>query len=186
MNQPSMHQTPIGLVLLALLASCGGGPQKASEFPSAGPGLQPQAESTPAPLGQNPEYLAEEPVPSPWTQAFLQPATLLADRIRIEGPHGLLDHLVVRSDDEFFLRTAKTQPEGLLQVTRPRPSADVERVGGQLDRWQLSAFEEITVLINPALQSVRVIAEGDAFWRTPDGTEKRGARLAFDEPVQLP
>jgi len=186
MNHSPMHQNPIGLVLLALLASCGGGPQKASEFPSAGSGPQPQTEPAPAPLGQDPGYLAAKPVPSPWTQAFLQPATLLADRIRIEGPHALLDHLVVRSDDQFFLRTAKTKPEGLLQVTRPRPSADVERVGGQLDRWQLSAFEEITVLINPALQSVRVIAEGDAFWRTPDGTEKRGARLAFDEPVQLP
>lgn len=186
MNQPPMHQPPIGLVFLALLASCGGGPQKASEFPSAGSGLQSQTEPAPTPLGGDPEFLAAEPVPAPWTQAFVQPATLLADRIRIEGPHGLFDHLVVRSDDEFFLRTAETKPEGLLQVTRPRPSADVERVGGQLDRWQLSAFEGITVLINPALQSVRVIAEGDAFWRTPDGTEKRGARLVFDEPVQLP
>jgi hypothetical protein len=116
----------------------------------------------------------------------MQPATLLADRIRIEGPEGLLEHLVVRSDDEYFLRTARTSSEGLLQVTRARSSAGGELVGGQLDRWQLSAFEEISVLIHPGLQTVRVVAEGEAFWRTPDGSEQRGSRLSFDKPVKQP
>ncbi|HIG87897.1 MAG TPA: hypothetical protein EYQ25_12750 [Planctomycetes bacterium] len=185
MDHP-MKQGRIGLVLLTLMAACGGGPKKSSELHPSGPGPDPLVINSPLPTGQDPNYLADDPQPAAWTQEFLRPATLLADRIRIEGPHGLLDHLVVRSDDQYFLRTAKATTAGLLQVTRPRSSAGGELVGAQLDRWQLGAFEEISVLVNPALTSVRVVAEGDAFWRTPDGTEKRGARLAFDKPVQQP
>jgi hypothetical protein len=181
-----MKQGRIGLVLLTLMAACGGGPKKSSELHPSAPGPDPLVIDSPLPTGQDPNYLADEPQPAAWTQEFLRPATLLADRIRIEGPQGLLDHLVVRSDDQYFLRTAKATAAGLLQVTRARSSAGGELVGAQLDRWQLRAFEEISVLVNPALTSVRVVAEGDAFWRTPDGKEKRGARLAFDKPVQQP
>ncbi len=181
-----MKRAHIGLLLMALMAACGGGPKKSPELHPRGPGPDPQVISSPLPTGQDPNYLADKTQPVAWTQDFLQPATILADRIRIEGPHGLLDHLVVRSDDQYFLRTAKATAAGLLQVTRPRSSAGGELVGAQLDRWQLSAFEEISVLVNPGLSSVRVVAEGDAFWRTPDGTEKRGARLAFDKPVRQP
>lgn len=181
-----MNKHRLSLVLIGLLVGCQGGPVKSSGPAHETGAANPPATQVPSPLGGDSQYLAPEKEPLAWTSAFLQPATLLADRIRIEGPNGLLEHLVVRSDDKYFLRTAKATTAGLLQVTRARSSAGGELVGGQLDRWQLSAFEEISVLIHPGLKEVRVVAEGDAFWRTPNGSEQRGAQLSFTKPVKTP
>ena len=31
-----------------------------------------------------------------------------------------------------------------------------------------------------------VVAEGEAFWRDPNGEQRRGSRLAFEAPVEDP
>lgn len=163
-----------------LLTACAAAPASITPEPSrpGNPGSQDAgvvAESQP---------LQEEPepyVPAPWTEAFLSPAVLMADSIRIEGPPGLFEHAVTRADDALFLRKVETISEGRLQTVRPRPdSPQLEVVRAQLDTWQLAAFREVVFLerLDPALP-VRVVATGDAVWRDTDGKERRDIRLVF-------
>ena len=74
-------------------------------------------------------------------------------------------------------KSAKTTAEGFLQTVTAREPGDLVR--GQLDAWQLAAFQSITILERPGAESVRVTASGDAVWRDPLGAEERGARLSY-------
>lgn len=169
------------LGLLSVLSSCGAPPeQPEGTSGSMAPGATTDDSPEPArPL----EFEA-----APWTDYFGGAAILVADRIRIEGPPGLLEHLVLRADDDLFERTVKTTPEGLLQTLRPRQLAEGGRelARGQLDAWQLAATGEIVALERPGDVPVSVVAEGEAFWRDPDGEQRRGSRLAFEASVQAP
>ncbi len=122
--------------------------------------------------------------PKIWTDAFASQAMLLADRIRIEGPAGLLDHVVVRSDDALFLRTTEARSDGFLQRTVPRQSNQASTdqtylVRGQLDAWQFTAIEEVVVFERPGDVPVTLIAEGHVVWRDRDGAQRREDRIVF-------
>jgi hypothetical protein len=115
----------------------------------------------------------------PWTGAFQHEAVLVADEIMIEGPFDLIDHVVLRQDEETSAYTTKTIPAGLLQELTARPEVGVE-VRAQLDAWSLAAFKRITVLQRPGEVPVTVRAAGRAFWSAADGSgERRAETLAF-------
>lgn len=126
------------------------------------------------------QAVASAPAPPvPWTSAFQREAVLVADEIVIEGPPGLIEHVVLRADVETNVYTTKTIPQGLLQELVARPEAGVE-VRGQIDAWSLAAFRRITVLERPGDVPVSVRASGSAYWAAGDGSgEKRDDQLSF-------
>jgi hypothetical protein len=145
------------LVVLACLAAC-----KAREKPRSGLVLERAAAPARA-----------------WTAAFQHGAVLVADEIVIEGPSDLIDHVVLRQDEETAAYTTKTIPAGLWQELSARPEMGVE-VRAQLDAWSLAAFKRITVLQRPGEVPVTVRASGRAFWSADDGSgERRAETLAF-------
>lgn len=166
------------LALVLLLAACAS--QKSQTSTDPAPSQEAASETRVSDAvggeGRTQELEVRPPrEPLPWTGEFRERAVLLAQSIRIEGPEGLLDHCVVRSDDALFVRSARTTEEGFLQVTQPKASSGGETVRGQLDQWQLAATGQIVVLENPAFERVVVRAQGEVYWRTPGGAEFRGA-----------
>ena len=132
--------------------------------------------------GQSPESgAAAQPAaqpwaPAPWTGSFQGTAVMLANTFRIEGPEGLLEHVVASSDDAFYDRAVETTPDGLMQVIR-RLSPDVPEIRVQVDGWTLAAFDRVTILERIDNSPVRLIASGDALWRDSDGRIARGQRI---------
>lgn len=184
------------LFLPLVLAACASAPQDARESvqPGPDPGAARREPADPAASGAATDSQADqsaiegarEVVPAPWPEDFKASVMLLADRIRVEGPPGLLDHCVTRSDDGVFLRTVKATSEGLLQVVQPGPGAAGEIVRGQLDGWALAATRELVLLERPASDEVRVIAEGQVVWATPDGERAEWPRKVFTAAVPRP
>lgn len=119
--------------------------------------------------------------PVGWTHAFEREVVLVADRITIEGPADLLDHVAIRQEPEVFQMTTETVPEGLRQVVRRRQNvAGGGEIRAQLDAWSLAAVNQLTVLQRPGEVPVRIVAEGSAVWIPADGgDELRRPRLEF-------
>lgn len=134
--------------------------------------------------------LREPEPPKPWTSQFRAPSLLVADRVFIEGPQGLLDHFASRSEDGFHSYEAETLPEGFKQSFKVlRPGSGVE-LRAYLDNFEVVVFRELVVIERPGEMDVRLEASGDAYWRdTSSGDERRGPRLEFvgviGEPSQL-
>ena len=57
---------------------------------------------------------------------------------------------------------------------------------GQLDGWALAATRELVLLERPASDEVRVIAEGQVVWATPDGERAEWPRKVFTAAVPRP
>ena len=156
----------------------------------AGPGGDSKASTVPpAPTPAEPAPKLRVPptriLPTPWTDAFLGRAMLLADRITIEGPAGLVEHCVMTLDDALFERTERPTADGLEWVLKPRAGVgSQELLRAQIDAWRLAAFKEIRMDLRAGMREVIVTAEGNALWQDTDGTEKRGARLLFRGRVQ--
>ncbi len=188
--RPTTSRSPLRalaclLPLLCAAASSCGTPGSSESVDPAPP--EKGAERAPHP--ESPTETGTDWQPAPWTEDFMGKAVLLAERIRIEGPPGLREHTALRADDELYVRTVQTTPQGFLQVVRPRDpqasrAAATCLVRGQLDAWQLSAFAEITLLERPGPCPIVVVAEGEAFWQDVDGLEQRGERLEFRGEVE--
>lgn len=179
--EPSRTPTPRAMIRLryaapllatTLLAACTSTPQ---DDPSASMPIAAEAEAEMEPF--------VPPAPQPWTEAFEGGALLLANTVTIEGPPGLLEHFVLRGDDALFERETKATSEGFVQVLRPL-AGTMEPAQGFLDRWNVNALVELRATENPALCDVRVVAEGDAVWRTTGGESKKGARLVFTGVIE--
>lgn len=112
-------------------------------------------------------------VGAPWTRDFLEPAILVAEEIRIEGPTGLREHLVVRQDNLNTTYFAKTTNQGLLQETQARPERGYVEIHGQLDALVMVAFKRIVWLEKPGDGPVLIRALGDASWERTDGSDSR-------------
>lgn len=173
----------IPLVASLIIVSCAGpgGESKASSVPPAPtPGTQEGVDSPPEVPAPPTRVL-----PTPWTDAFLGRALVLADRITVEGPAGLVEHCVMTLDDALFERTERPTADGLEWVLRPRGSGGgQELLRAQIDAWNLVAYKEIRMDLRAGLKEVIVTAEGDALWKDTDGTEQRGARLLFRGQVK--
>ena len=132
------------------------------------------------------QALAQEAQKEPWTEAFTHGALLVADRVVIEGPRGLMDHVALRQDATNLDYSADTLPEGFRQVLKRKdPSAFVEIVAG-LDNWKIVALDSVMGLERPGDVEVRIVAAGRVSWHNTDArgsrsgeTEQRGDRLVF-------
>ncbi len=101
----------------------------------------------------------------PWTMRFREAGTLGANRVRIEGPSDLLQHVAIAQEPELFDYTTRTVPDGLLQTMRRRADASNARaIRAQLDEWQILSAFELEVLQRPGDGPVRVIADGEVIW----------------------
>ncbi|MFT5731678.1 MAG: hypothetical protein ACJAZN_002544 [Planctomycetota bacterium] len=114
--------------------------------------------------------------PAPWTGSFTSTAVMLAHTFRIEGPEGLLEHVVASSDDEFYERSVEMTPDGLMQIIR-RLGPEVPEIRVQLDGWTLAAFDRVTIVERVGDSPVRVIASGEALWRDANGRIAQGQRI---------
>lgn len=176
------------LLIGALLASSCGAPSDgvgSGAIPGGGSqvSLAPGAEALDATaMASRPAGPPEPPQPKPWTDIFLSKSMVLADLVQIEGPPGLLDHLLLRSDDALFERVVETTTRGLTITITPRHAGDLVRC--QLDRWHISALLRIEVLERPGGTGVKLRASGQALWKDMDGAEKRMNELIWEAEVQ--
>ncbi|MFT6041299.1 MAG: hypothetical protein ACJAZ8_002097 [Planctomycetota bacterium] len=130
--------------------------------------------------------MSEQAASEVWTDAFTHASLLVADRVVIEGPKGLMDHIALRQDAANLNYSADTLPEGFRQVLKRKdPTAFVEIVAG-LDNWKIVALDSVMVLERPGDVEVRVVASGRVSWHNTDDrgslsgeTEQRGERLVF-------
>jgi hypothetical protein len=161
-----MKLTHLSLVL-ALLLGCGS-PRADADAAGSGP--------MPAPVDL--ESLM-------WTNAFLQPANLIADEVVIEGPPALRNHVRVRQDSQGTVYSAQTTSKGFLQELAAKPEAGYVELHAQLDSWQIVAFRRITWLERPGLGPVLVRASGGASWHAvAGGAERREEVLEFRGDLQ--
>ena len=116
--------------------------------------------------------------PAPWTGAFADTAVMVARTFHIEGPTGLLEHVVASSDDGLYERSVELTPDGLMQVIE-RMSDEVPEIRVQLDKWSLAAYDRVVILERATPGPVHVIAEGEAIWRDVDGRLLQAQRLQF-------
>lgn len=126
---------------------------------------------------------AVPPAIPPWTQEFEQRALLIADKVRIEGPVGLLDHLATRPNPEFHDRSERTTPDGFLQEIESRVTGKGSEILAWLDKLEIVALHELSVLEGPFLKDVVVEASGQVLWRPIDG-EGEGAERR-ESPLRL-
>ena len=175
----------LALLLGALLATACGAPSDGGGSSSERSGTQaamaPGGDAVDATTGRPPGP-PEPPKPKPWTDIFMAKSMVLADQVRIEGPQGLLDHLLLRSDDALYERVVETTTEGLSIIITPRQAGDLVRC--QLDRWHISAIRRLEVLERPGGTGVRLVARGQALWQDMNGSEKRMNELVFEGEVQ--
>ncbi len=137
MSFPRLARTH-ALVALLLVAAC------------AGPAPAPEP---------GPEAPAVIP---PFTTAFREPGVLVAERVRIEGPVGLLEHFAAVQDPERFEYVAEATDEGFRQRWTLLPGVFGE-IRGQLDGWQIAALSRLEVLERHREGPVVLEASGDVF-----------------------
>jgi len=124
------------------------------------------------------------PKPKPWTDEFHRRAALLANRVQIEGPSGLLEHVAAIVDSRVHSNKVRTTSDGLLQEVRVL-TPDSDPIGAQLDGWQIMALQELTILERIDGSDVVIVASGDAFWKDPaTGEEKREPVLRFTATIE--
>ena len=141
------------------------------------------AELDPGAVGGGGETVPQ--APRPWTPAFRQASLVIADRVHIEGPKGLLDHVATRAEDGFHSYEAETLPKGFEQRFRVlEPESGVE-LRAWLDNVEIVAMRELVVLERPGELDVLLRATGDAYWRDLEsGAERRGPELRFTGPIE--
>ena len=149
-----------GAVLL--LGSCAGPPEATEDLPPPAPRLTTE----------------------PWSDAFEEPAVLLARRIEIRGPDRVAERFVAVQDPERIRIEVETTPEGLRQVFTVLEPGAIAR--GQLDGWELNAEQQLVVLRQPGQVDVQVRAVGNAFFQRVGGEEQRGPELNFTGEVPWP
>jgi hypothetical protein len=122
----------------------------------------------------------DETVPPPpaslgrWTDAFAEPALVVADVVVIEGPPALRAHFALPQDAARIVIDTRATDRGLLQVATAKvPGTELT---SQLDNWTVVALRRLEVLERPGETAVRIVARGDAVWRPMDGDESRTRR----------
>jgi hypothetical protein len=117
----------------------------------------------------------------PWTRAFGSKAALVGDEVTIEGPPGLLDHVLVQQDPQFFTLEQKATPDGFACLTEVKPdAAGAPPIRVRIDAWTIDALARVRVLEKPGECSVIVQVSGDAWYRElSSGAEQRSAVLRF-------
>lgn len=169
-----MGRTGVGTLVVCLVVACAA--------PETPPGADARAEPRRDVAAGPPELMEPPPPlePTPWTDAFEEPAVLLAEVVTIEGPIGLLEHSAITqgADTDYAVQTI---PEGLLQEALVKGDDPVGAgIRAQLDGLQVMALKQIRILQRPGDVDITVVAKGDAYWKqAATGAEQRGDRLSF-------
>lgn len=160
------------VALTALSFAACGTPDKRNESPFA---------PAPDPRAGPPKDLL---VKKPWTDRFYATGALVARDVRVEGPDGLLEHIVATQDLSVMEVSTKTTPEGLLQVMTLRPDAVGEEIRAQLDNLAIVSLHSLTILERPGPVNVIVSASGDAFLKEKGApAETRAPTLRIEGQV---
>jgi hypothetical protein len=104
---------------------------------------------------------------------------LLADRIQVEGPPSLLDHLAVLQAEDCIESRTEGRPDGLFSEHRVL-SPGLDAVQAQLDAWSLSAFSSLEVLMAELGRPLRVVATGGVRLVASGGEDLYAERLEFE------
>lgn len=103
---------------------------------------------------------------------------LLADRLELRGPPELLDHLAVLQAEDRIESRSSVRADGLFTRHRVlQPGLDA--VQAQLDRWQLSAFESLELLLGAPGMPLVLEAEGGVRLVAP-GEDLSAERVRFE------
>lgn len=168
----SVERFLAGAVLSVVLAAC--------ESPKAAEESSPFA-AAPDPKAGPPREVVEK---KPWTDAFLKPAVLVAQEVRIEGPEGLIDHVVTPADLQRLEIKVETVEAGLLQTLTVRDGFPEAEIRAQIDNLSIVALKRLTVLERVAHVDVTVHAAGDAYWKeTQSKVERRGPVVTLVGPI---
>lgn len=136
----------------------------------------PKKAAAEAPTGET----GRPPAARPWTTRFMGRNVLFAEDVRVEGPKGLLDHMVTRPDTALHAVAVQTVPAGLLQSIRVKNGGDGE-IRGQLDQLVIVATRSLSVLERPGDVPVVVAARGDVLYKDlATGQELRQATLHIE------
>ncbi|MFN9784999.1 MAG: hypothetical protein ACK57N_00340 [Planctomycetia bacterium] len=115
-----------------------------------------------------------------WTTRFMGRNVLMAAEVRIEGPKGLLDHLVTRSDPSQHDIVVQTVPAGFLQQYQVKGGRNGE-IRAQLDQVVVVATRKLSILERPGEVPVVVHAAGDVYYKElSTGQELRQAALTIE------
>ena len=178
----------VSLTLSAALAACSA-PQSQTSVVGPAPLVEAgePGDTSGGPV-EPPAEAPTEPEVRPWTEAFMRKSALVADRVEIRGPRGLLDHTVVQQDPENFTHETSTRPDGFWQRTAIRPDRDIyDPIRAQLDAMQIMALREVVLLERPGQVPVEVIAHGEVYWHdVGSGREKRGDRVVIEGAIEDP
>jgi hypothetical protein len=135
--------------------------------------------------GVEPQVAVPEPPPV-WTGAFLEPAVLVAGRIEVVGPLGLVDHCTTTQDPGRAVYEAETTERGFEQrLTRAPGLNELVQLRGSLDQWRLVATDLLILREDPFRDSVSVQAEGDVFFSRGE-EQRRDAFFELEVPVGSP
>ena len=169
MNRIQTLAVCLPLSLLACVA-----PEKRSESPFA---------PAPDPKAGPPTNIV---IQKPWTERFFTAGALVANDVRIEGPDGLLEHVVSLQDLQITDVVTKTTPDGLLQTITLRSDAVGEEIRAQLDNLAIACSRSLTILERPGPVDVVVTAAGDVFFQEKgsDAGEQRAPNLRLVGPVK--
>ncbi len=117
----------------------------------------------------------------PWTTAFAKNTVIVADEVSIEGPPGLLEHVVVSQGAEFFEHSERATPDGMLQITRVKDDAVAPpAIRVQLDAWAIEVVRSVRVLERVTEVPVTLDARGSVFAQAlADSSEKRSESMHF-------
>jgi hypothetical protein len=141
------------LVVSALSTACGA-PDSRAAAPTPAPGAAPQA----AP----PRAASHVSPPPAWPSELEQQALLIADRIEIEGPPGLIAHVAMQQVPGEIDYRIETTRDGLLQTWEARTGLEIR---GQLDNTVLAAVRRVSVLERFAAAAVVVRASGSVYYK---------------------
>lgn len=160
-----------GVCFLILVGSC------------AGPDSAKESSNTDLPSNLSSAHVAQA-VRAPWTEEFREGGLLIADRVWIEGPVGLLQHVATRSVEEYHSYKAETLPEGFRQTYRVRHPEQGMEMRVFLDALKIVVLRELVLTEKPGPLDVHVRAQGDAYWQDPaTGAEQRNFEINFVGPV---
>ena len=125
------------------------------------------------------ETSAPPPPAHGWVNTFMDEAVLMATSVRIEGPPGLRDHVVLVQDLDHHSYDTVTTEKGLLQTVEVRDDVRyLAPIRVHLDQLTIMAERRIVVLERPGWVPVTIEATGDCFYkRTDSGEEQRGPSL---------
>ncbi|MHC4377497.1 MAG: hypothetical protein ACYS26_12925 [Planctomycetota bacterium] len=148
----------------------------------------PGCNSTSGGAGQSggaPPVAVPQPPPA-WTGAFLEPALMVARRIEITGPLGLMDHCTTTQDPGRVVYAAETTERGFEQrLTRAPGLNELVQLRGSIDQWRLVATDLLILREDPTARTVSVRAEGDVFLNRGED-QQRDSFYELEVPVGAP